>query len=42
MRDRKVLTMNEDEVLKEAERRAVELFERTGICSKPETYWPLL
>ena len=42
MRDRNVLTMNEDEVLKEAERRAVELFERTGICSKPETYWPLL
>ena len=42
MKNRRVLTMNEDEVLREAERRAIELFERTGICVKPETYWPIL
>jgi len=42
MKDRRVLTMDEDEVLREVEKRSRELFERTGICYKPETYWPII
>jgi len=41
MRDRKVLTLNEDEVLADAEKHSRELFERTGICLKPDIKWPI-
>jgi len=39
MHNRKVLTVNENEVLIKAEKAAVKLFERAGICKEPETKW---
>ena len=42
MKDRKVLTLDEDEVLTNVEKRARELFERAGICVEPEIKWPLI
>ncbi len=42
MRGRKVLTLEEDEVLKEVETRSSELFSRTGICVEPSIKYPLI
>ena len=42
MRERRVLTLNESEVLKEVEKHARELFERAGICTQPEIKWPII
>lgn len=42
MRNRKVLTLNEDDVLREAELRSSELFNRTGICVEPSTNYPVI
>ncbi len=41
MRNRKVLTLNEEEVLKEVDVKSRELFERVGICVEPEIKWPI-
>lgn len=41
MRDRKVLTLDEDAVLREVELRSSELFKRTGICVEPNTRYLL-
>jgi len=41
MRDRRVLTLDEDEVLRNVERMSRELFERTGICREPNIMWPI-
>lgn len=42
MRDRKVLTLDEDAVLREVELRSSELFKRTGICVEPSTRYLLI
>lgn len=42
MFNREVLTFNENEVIEEAEKRAHELYERAGICSEPDTIWPVI
>lgn len=41
MRNRKVLTLDEDSVLREVELRSSELFNRTGICIEPNTKYLL-
>jgi len=41
MRERRVLTMDEDKVLENVAKKARELFERTGICAEPELMWPI-
>ncbi|MEZ0394678.1 MAG: amidohydrolase [Desulfurococcaceae archaeon] len=35
------LTVDYDEVLEEAERAAWELYSRAGICTRPDTRWPI-
>lgn len=42
MFDRKLLTINEREVIEEAEKAAWDVYNRTGICKNPETVWPIL
>lgn len=42
MRNRKVLTMNEDKVLEDVQKHAWELFERAGICIEPDVIWPII
>jgi len=42
MRDRKVMTLDEEEVLREVESRSHELFSRTGICVEPDVKYPLI
>ena len=42
MENRVVKTLNEEEVLSNAIKASQKLFERTGICVKPETYWPII
>ncbi|HDJ50661.1 MAG TPA: hypothetical protein ENF25_00470 [Thermoprotei archaeon] len=42
MRNRRVLTIDEDQVLKDVWKHAQELFERAGICREPEVKWPIL
>ncbi|RLG77780.1 MAG: amidohydrolase [Thermoprotei archaeon] len=42
MRNRKVLTIDEEQVLKNVWKHAQELFERTGICREPDVKWPIL
>ncbi len=37
----KVLTLNEEEILKEADKAAYSLYERAGLCKEPETIWPI-
>ena len=37
----KVLTLNEEEILKEADKAAYSLYERAGLCREPETIWPI-
>ncbi len=39
MFNRKILTFNEEEVLREAEEKAYSLYERTNICREPDTIW---
>ncbi|MEM2278517.1 MAG: amidohydrolase [Zestosphaera sp.] len=41
MKNRNVLTLDEDEVLREVELRSSELFKRTGICVEPNIRYPL-
>ncbi|MEM3763278.1 MAG: amidohydrolase, partial [Desulfurococcaceae archaeon] len=41
MFNRRVLTLNEEEIIEEAEKRAFELYSRTGICLEPDTVWPI-
>ncbi len=41
MRNRKVLTLNEERVLEEVQKRARDLFDRTGICREPNIRWPM-
>ncbi len=42
MKNRKILTINEDKVLEDVGRHARELFERAGICKEPEIKWPII
>ncbi|MEO3993553.1 MAG: amidohydrolase [Desulfurococcaceae archaeon TW002] len=42
MRNRNVLTLDEDKVLREVELRSSELFSRTGICIEPNIRFPLI
>lgn len=42
MRNRNVLTLDEDKVLREVELRSSELFSRTGICVEPSIKFPLI
>lgn len=42
MFNRRVLTMNEEEVIEEAERSATRLYERAGICREPDLKWPMI
>ena len=42
MRDRKVLTMDEDKVLENVQKHARELFERAGVCVEPDLRWPIV
>ncbi len=42
MRDRKVLTMDEELVLNNVQRHARELFERAGVCLEPDIRWPIV
>ncbi|NPA99637.1 MAG: amidohydrolase [Crenarchaeota archaeon] len=37
----KVLTLNEEEILREADKAAYSLYERAGLCKEPETIWPI-
>jgi len=39
MLDRKVLTIDEEEVLRKAEKASRSLFERAGLCLEPDTKW---
>lgn len=39
--ERKVLTLNEEEIIEEAERAAASLYERAGICVSPDLLWPI-
>jgi len=41
MFNRKVLTMNEEEVIVEAEKAAQSLYERAGLCITPDLKWPI-
>lgn len=41
MYNRKVLTMNEEEVIEEAEKAAWSLYERAGVCREPDLKWPI-
>lgn len=41
MRDKKIVTLNENELLKKAEKEAEDLFSRAGLCKEPETSWIL-
>jgi cytosine/adenosine deaminase-related metal-dependent hydrolase len=42
MFNRKVLTLNEEKVIEEAEKAARSLYERAGICREPDLKWPVL
>ncbi|WFO75214.1 amidohydrolase [Desulfurococcaceae archaeon MEX13E-LK6-19] len=42
MYERKVLTIDEEEVLNEADKAAYKLYERTGICKEVETIWEII
>jgi len=42
MFNRKVLTMNEEEVIEEAEKAAWRLYERAGVCIEPDLAWPIV
>lgn len=39
--NRKPLTLDEEEVVEEAERYAWDLYNRAGICTEPDTIWPV-
>lgn len=41
MFNRRVLTLNEEEVIEEAERSAISLYERAGVCINPDLRWPI-
>lgn len=41
MFNRRVLTMNEEEVLEEAEKAAYSLYQRAGVCKEPDIKWPI-
>jgi cytosine/adenosine deaminase-related metal-dependent hydrolase len=41
MFNRRILTVNEEEVITEAEKAAWSLYERAGICVKPDLKWPI-
>jgi cytosine/adenosine deaminase-related metal-dependent hydrolase len=41
MFNRRILTVNEEEVIIEAEKAAWSLYERAGICVKPDLKWPI-
>lgn len=41
MLNRRVLTLNEEEVIEEAERAAYSLYERVGVCIQPDLRWPI-
>ncbi len=41
MFNRKILTFNEEEVLEKADKAAWSLYERAGICVKPDLEWPI-
>lgn len=41
MYNRRVLTMDEEEVIEEAERAAISLYERAGVCREPDLVWPI-
>ncbi len=42
MRNRKVLTMDEEKVLEDVQKHARELFERAGVCVEPNIKWPIV
>jgi len=41
MFNRRVLTMNEEKVLEEAEKAAYSLYQRAGVCIEPDIKWPI-
>lgn len=41
MFNRRVLTINEEEVLEEAEKAANSLYQRAGVCREPDIKWPI-
>lgn len=42
MEERRIQTVNEKEILKEAEARGLAIAERTGLASISQTYWPVI
>nr|WP_233418046.1 amidohydrolase [Desulfurococcus amylolyticus] len=42
MFDRKTLTLDEEEIIEEAEKAAWNLYNRAGICREPDVIWPLV
>jgi cytosine/adenosine deaminase-related metal-dependent hydrolase len=40
--DRKLLTIDEEKIIEEAEKAAWEVYNRAGICKEPDTVWPVL
>ncbi len=42
MRDRRVLTLDEEKILEDADKAAASLYERAGICVEPDTIWKII